>query len=171
MGSRGISGQRILEDCGLLTLVLRSAVGYKQTLAGLKTTSALHLGADLPGGPPLKVKLTSVAESCLASIARGTPDQVRSLRTDSWAGSGLRAPFCLWNQSVGPLAHQPHPGGMPNALFARCRCRAQLDSRSVDERMSALVPVIASLACAPRQPARAMACTIAHERGAAAGLR
>ena len=27
-----------------------SAVGYKQTLAGLKTTSALHPGADLPGG-------------------------------------------------------------------------------------------------------------------------
>ncbi len=27
-----------------------SAVGYKQTLAGLKTTPALHPGADLPGG-------------------------------------------------------------------------------------------------------------------------
>ncbi len=27
-----------------------SAFGYKQTLAGLKTTSALHPGADLPGG-------------------------------------------------------------------------------------------------------------------------
>ncbi len=27
-----------------------SVVGYKQTLAGLKTTSALHPGADLPGG-------------------------------------------------------------------------------------------------------------------------
>ncbi len=27
-----------------------SANGYKQTLAGLKTTSALHPGADLPGG-------------------------------------------------------------------------------------------------------------------------
>ncbi len=27
-----------------------SASGYKQTLAGLKTTSALHPGADLPGG-------------------------------------------------------------------------------------------------------------------------
>ncbi len=47
MGSKGISGQRILEDCGLLTLVLRSAVGYKQTLAGLKTTSTLPPGADL----------------------------------------------------------------------------------------------------------------------------
>ncbi len=95
--------------------VRMSVVGYKQTLAGLKITSALHPGADLPGGPPLKVKLTSVAESCLASIARGTPGRVRSLRSDSWAGSGLRAPFCLWNQSVGPLAHRPHPGGVPNA--------------------------------------------------------
>ncbi len=27
-----------------------SAFGYKQTLAGLKTTSALHPGADVPGG-------------------------------------------------------------------------------------------------------------------------
>ena len=27
-----------------------TAPGYKQTLAGLKTTSALHPGADLPGG-------------------------------------------------------------------------------------------------------------------------
>ncbi len=27
-----------------------SPLGYKQTLAGLKTTSALHPGADLPGG-------------------------------------------------------------------------------------------------------------------------
>ncbi len=27
-----------------------SAVGYEQTLARLKTTSALHPGADLPGG-------------------------------------------------------------------------------------------------------------------------
>ncbi len=27
-----------------------SALGYKQTLAGLKTTSALHPGADLLGG-------------------------------------------------------------------------------------------------------------------------
>ncbi len=92
-----------------------SACSYKQTLAGLKTTSALHPGADLPGGPPLKVKLTSVAESCLASLDRGTPGRVRSLRTDSWAGSGLRAPFCLWNQSVGPLSRRPRPGGVPNA--------------------------------------------------------
>ncbi len=29
---------------------MTSALGYKQTLAGLKTTSALHPGADLPGG-------------------------------------------------------------------------------------------------------------------------
>ncbi len=66
------------------------------------------------GGPPLKVKLTSVAESCLESIARGTPGRVRSFRTDSWAGSGLRAPFCLWNQSAGPLARVPPAGGVPN---------------------------------------------------------
>ncbi len=60
------------------SITATSASGYKQTLAGQKTTSALHPGADLPGGLPLKVKLTSVAESCLASIARGTPGRVRA---------------------------------------------------------------------------------------------
>ncbi len=32
------------------SITATSASGYKQTLAGLKTTSALHPGADLPGG-------------------------------------------------------------------------------------------------------------------------
>ncbi len=98
-----------------------SANGYKQTLAGLKTTSALHPGADVPGGPPLKVKLTSVAESCLASIAIGTSGRVRCLRTDSWAGSGSRAPFCLWNQSMGPLARWTPPGGVTYRAVAQSR--------------------------------------------------
>ncbi len=31
----------------------------------------------------------------------------------------MRAPFCLWNQSLGPLAHRPHPGGVPNAPARR----------------------------------------------------
>ncbi len=45
-----MSVQPILEDLELLTLVLRSACGYKQTLAGLKITSASPPGADLSGG-------------------------------------------------------------------------------------------------------------------------
>ncbi len=146
--ARGISVQPILEDFGLFTHVLRSASGYKQTLAGLKTTSALHPGADLPGGPPLKVKFTSVAKSCLASIARSTPGRVRNLRTDSWAGSGLRAPFCLWNQSVGPLAHRPHPGGMPNAHLPSCVAVAQSSAAVALMnacRLIAIVPVSISL--------------------------
>ncbi len=35
-----------------------SPLGYKQTLAGPKTTSALHPGADLPGGVPVRLLLT-----------------------------------------------------------------------------------------------------------------
>ncbi len=35
-----------------------SAYDYKQTLAGLKTTSALHPGADLPGGVSKGLLLT-----------------------------------------------------------------------------------------------------------------
>ncbi len=61
----------------------------------------------------MKVKLTSVAESCLSSIARGTPGRVRSLRTDSWAGSGLRAPFCLWNLCLETMSLPPPAGGVP----------------------------------------------------------
>ncbi len=48
-------------------------------------------------------------------------------------------------QRVGPLAHNRPPLGVPNALFARCRCRAELDGRSVDKRMSALAPITTSL--------------------------
>ena len=63
-----------------------SAHGYKQTLAGLKTTSALHPGADLPGGAPLKVKLTSVADP--ASQASPEARQAGSVASEPTRGPG-----------------------------------------------------------------------------------
>ena len=52
----GTDLHQLLSQCGqwpvfdLLGQRQISAVGYKQTLAGLKTTSASPPGADLPGG-------------------------------------------------------------------------------------------------------------------------
>ncbi len=40
------------------SITATSAYGYKQTLAGLKTTSALHPGADLLGGVSKGLLLT-----------------------------------------------------------------------------------------------------------------
>ncbi len=90
-----------------------SGFSYKQTLAGLKTTSALHPGADLSGGPPLKVKLTSVAESCLASIARGTPGRVPSTCCHPRAMRVNASPI-QQSAQTNPLGSNPTAGDVSN---------------------------------------------------------
>ncbi len=77
-----------------------SAFGYKQTLAGLKTTSALHPGADLPGGVSKGLLLTQSRHDGAAPVASMSPDRTGVCRESRGApsapglfsGLGFRSP-------------------------------------------------------------------------------
>ena len=85
---------RLLEDFGVQECALTSGYGYKQTLAGLKTTSASLPGADLPGGVAEGPFLTQSGQNRRAGLSDVGKTVRRVVGSGGRGRNGLPPPVC-----------------------------------------------------------------------------